>query len=139
MDRNQLINALSSAFAKPEPEKEEIHSTVTTGVAGEKDVLRLITSEDSTRRFELQEKHPEAYCVANFVEELQRCGKSDIDIVARELILKFNKAVEEGNDDKIEEIIQKCKELFFRMRVIDLNSPERALANLIAVDAIKAL
>lgn len=139
MDRNDLIKALSNAFAEPEPEKPELRSTVQSAVAGEKDVLRLITNADQNTKFELLQNHPETYYVSNLVDELQKCGQSDIDIVARELITKFNAAVDAKDDNKIEAIIAKCKELFFRIRVIDVNSPERALANLLAVDAIKAM
>lgn len=139
MDRNDLIKALSSAFTEPQTEKAEMRSTVTSAVAGEKDVLRLITNADQNTRFNLLQNHPETFYVSNIVEELQKSGKSDIDIVSRELITKFNNAVDAGDDAKIDAIIQKCKELFFKLRVIDVNSPERALANLLAVDAIKAM
>lgn len=138
MDRESLINALSNAFQKTEPEKEDIRSTVTTGVAGEKDVLRLFTNQNKSTHANLTAQYPEVYFVANFVEELQRCGQSDIDVVAREMITKFNKAVDENDDAKIRQMIEKSKELFYQLHVIDLSSPERAIANLLAVDAIKA-
>ena len=49
MDRNDLIKALSNAFAEPEPEKPELRSTVQSAVAGEKDVLRLMNFRNAGR------------------------------------------------------------------------------------------
>ena len=61
-------------------------------------------------------------------------------ILAGRLVLFLSAAeVDDGDDEKIEAIIQKCKELFLKLRLINVNSPERALANLLAVDAIKAM
>ena len=140
MDRNDLIKALGNAFEALKPKEEESSgSTVESAVAGEKDVLRLITNSDKTAKITLYSEFPEVSFVESLVNELQKSGQSDIEIVSRELILKFNNAVEANDKAKIQAVIDVCKEHFVRMQTISPSSPERALAYMMAINAIKKL
>ena len=56
-----------------------------------------------------------------------------------ELILKFNTAVENNNDDKISSIISECKDCCLRLQTIDKNSPEKMLAYLMVIERIKKM
>lgn len=140
MDRDDLIKALGQAFDDPADEKtpEEPTSVVESAVAGERDVLRLITSYNSDHKMDVMIKYPEVYIVSKLVDELTQSGRSDIEIVGRELILKFNNAVEENNDAKIVEIIQGCKVIYTTLQNFPIGSQERALGYMMAVDKIKA-
>lgn len=136
MNRDDLIKELGNAFAEPE---EEGKSKVVSAVAGEKDVLRLITNYDTSSERTLYQNHPDVYMVENLVNELAASGQTDIDIVGRELIVKFNQAVQDNNETKITEIIAECKHQYLRLQSVGKHSPERALIYLTIVDNIKKL
>jgi len=137
MDRNDLIKALGSAFAesKDDPSK----STIVSATAGEKDVLRLLTNQDNISEKNLYQNHPDAHMVQNLVLELSRSRQSDIEIVGRELIVKFNQAVANNDEPKITSIISICKECFTRLQTVGHSSPEKALVYLTVIDKIKQL
>lgn len=114
--------------------------TVESANVGEKDVLRLLTDYQSKgAMYDLHTKHPDVYMVDKLVNELASSGQSDIEIVGRELILKFNTAVENNDDDKISSIISECKDCCLRLQTIDKNSPEKMLAYLMVIERIKKM
>lgn len=135
MDRNDLIKALGTAFAesKDDPSK----STIVSATAGEKDVLRLLTNDDNSSEKNLFLNHPDAHMVQNLVMELSRSRQSDIEIVGRELIVKFNEAVSSNNESKITSIIATCKDCFAKLQSVRHNSPEQALVYMTVIDKIK--
>ena len=137
MNRDDLIKALGNAFTEPEDNDET--SKVVSAVAGEKDVLRLITNYDNSSERTLYQNHPDVHMVEHLVDELENSGQSDVAIVGRELIVKFNQALKDNNESKITEIIAECKHHYLRLQVINKHSPERALAYLMIVDAIRKL
>ena len=137
MNRDDLIKALGSAFS--EPEKEEDQSKVISAVAGEKDVLRLLTNYDHSSERTLYQNHPDVHMVEHLVNELSDSGQADVAIVGRELIVKFNQAVQNNDEARITNIIAECKHHVLRLQVMDKRSPERALVYLTIIDAIKKL
>lgn len=140
MDRNDLIKALGNAFESPKEEPSTPSSHVESANVGEKDVLRLLTDYQSKgAMYDLHTKHPDVYMVDKLVNELASSGQSDIEIVGRELILKFNTAVENNDDDKISSIISECKDCCLRLQTIDRNSPEKMLAYLMVIERIKKM
>ena len=139
MDRNDLIKALGSAFTEPKKEADTSKSIVETAVAGEKDVLRLFTSKDKEFQKNFYQNHPEATCVGNLVDELAKSGQKDIEIVGRELTVKFQKAVDEMDEAKISQIISTSKEMLLQLSHFPLGSQQRALGFMMVMDKIKAL
>ena len=137
MNRDDLIKALGNAFADPVEDDEK--SKVVSAVAGEKDVLRLLTNYDNSSERTLYQNHPDVHMVENLVNELSYSGQSDVEIVGRELIVKFNQAVQNNDESKITAIIAECKHHYLRLQAIDKRSPEKALAYLVAIDAIRKI
>lgn len=135
MNRDDLIKALGSAYA--EKKDDEDQSMVVSAVAGEKDVLRLVTSDDDTSRKNLFEKHPDAVAVNQLAEVLASTRTNDIAIISQELLMKFDRAVEQNDEAKISEIVAKCKEMYFQLQRTDKNSPSCALIYMMIKDTVK--
>ena len=139
MDRNDLIRALGGAFAEPQKEEDTSRSIVKTAVAGEKDVLRLFTSKDQEFQKYFYQNHPEATYVNNLVDELAKSGQKNIEIVGRELMVKFQKAVDEMDEARISQITNASKEMFLQLSSYPLGSQQKALGFMMVMDKIKAL
>ncbi len=137
MNRDDLIKALGNAFTEPANDDEK--SKVVSAVAGEKDVLRLLTNYDNSSERTLYQNHPDVHMVETLVNELAASGQSDIEIVGRELIIKFNQAVQSNNEARITEIIAECKHQCLRLQSVDRNSPQKALMYLTVIDSIRKL
>lgn len=112
MDRDNLIKALGDAF----------HTT----------------SHSSTDTAQMPE-HPDAYVINNLATALAHSGKKDIEIVGRELLAKFRSAADANDSDRVEYIISVAKELFYRIESIPSESPNKAMAYMMAIDRIKNL
>lgn len=137
MNRDDLIHALGNAFMETEKDAEK--SKVVSAVAGEKDVLRLLTNYDTSSERTLYQNHPDVHMVEHLVNELAASGQGDIEIVGRELILKFNQAVQDNDETAITNIIAECKHQYMRLQSVSKTSPQRALMYLTVIDAIKKL
>lgn len=138
MDRNDLIKALGNAFLDPDKD-DSSKSKVVSAVAGESDVLRLVTNHANQSERRLHENHPDAHMVTNLVSELSLSRRSDIEIVGRELMVKFNQAIENNDEPRIAEIVAVCKDLFYKLHNVSPSSPEKALIYMMVIDKIKAL
>ena len=141
LGRDDLIKALGAAYANPTAketnERESIK--IESAIAGDKDVLRLVTNYDNSSKKNLNQNHPDVFVVSRLVDELAASGQGNIEIMSRELILKFNKAVESNDEDKITEIIATCKKHYLRLQSIGQHSPERALAYMVVIEDIKKM
>lgn len=135
MNRDDLIKALGNAYA--EKKEEEDQSMVVSATAGEKDVLRLLTNDDDTSRKNLFEKHPDAVAVNQLAEALANTRTHDISIISQELMMKFDRAIEQNDEAKISEIVAKCKEMYFKLQRTDKNSPSCALIYMMIKDTVK--
>lgn len=138
MDRNDLIRALGNAFTEP-PKGDESTSTIVSAAAGEKDVLRLLTNYDNASERHLHENHPDVPMVGNLVEELAASGQGNVEIVGRELMIKFNNAIANNDEAKIADIVATCRTYFLKLRSLSKNSPERALLYMTIIDKIKKM
>lgn len=137
MDRDDLIKALGNAYAE---KKEETDSNmIVSAVAGDKDVLRLLTKDDKSSQKNLYQNHPDVLVVNQLADELANAGKNDVSLIGRELIIKFNRAVADNDEKKITEIVEKSKEIYKRLQRTDKNSPECALVYMMVSDTIKKL
>lgn len=141
MGRDDLIKALGSAFAKPEPKEKDSRSDIKieSAVAGEKSVLRLVTNYNNASKKSLHTNHPDVVFVSKIVDEMASTGQSNIEIMSRDLIVKFNKAVDENDEQKITSIIKICKDNFMRLQGMGKFSQERALVYMVIIDAIKKM
>lgn len=140
MDRSDLIRALGNAFTPPKKEdEEEAKSKVISASAGEKDVLRLLNKSEFSSEKNLHQNHPDARLVTSLIDELSLSGQSNIEIVGRELFLKFQEAVSNNDEDKITQIIETCKNCYFKLQSVNRNSPERALFYMATIDEIKKM
>lgn len=137
MDRNDLIKALGNAFT--EKKESDSNSTIVSATAGEKDVLRLLTNLDNESERHLHQNHPDAPMVANLAEELAASGQGNIEIVGRELMLKFNDAIANNDEAKITDIIATSRSYFLKLRSLSKHSPERALIYMTIIDKIKQM
>lgn len=137
MSRESLIMHLSNAFSNKE--ETESHSTVIEAVAGERDVLRLLTNYDNSSEKMLHQNHPDVHMVELLIEDMTTCGLKEIEIVGRELIVKFNDAVKTNNEPKITEIVSACKNVYLRMRGVPSTSMEKMMHYMVAVDTVKKL
>lgn len=111
MDRNDLIKALGDAF----------HKT---------------TKQADTEQLP---DHPDAYVIKNLATSLAQSDKKDVEIVGRELLAKFNEAVEKRDSSRVDYIISVSKELFYRIESVPAESPNRAVVYMTAIDRIKNL
>ncbi len=141
MGRDDLIKALGDAFAKPEPKEDHSrdHIKVESAVAGEKSVLRLVTNYNNTSKKSLHTNHPDVVFVSKLVDEMASSKQSNIEIMSRDLIVKFNKAVNDNDEEKIASIIKTCKLHYMRLQSISVYSQERALAYMMIIDSIKKM
>jgi len=140
LGRDDLIKALGDAFAKPQKEESERSDIkIESAVAGEKSVLRLVTNYNNASKKSLHTNHPDVGFVSKLVEEMAASGQSNIEIMSRDLIVKFNKAVDDNDEKKITEIVATCKQNFLRLQSISKTSQERALAYMVIIDAIKKM
>ena len=73
------------------------------------------------------------------VHDMTTCGLKEIEIVGRELIVKFNDAVKTNNELKITEIVSACKNVYLRMRGVPSTSMEKMMHYMVAVDIVKKL
>lgn len=137
MNRDDLIKALGSAYA--EKKEEEDQSTVVSAVAGEKDVLRLLTNDDDTSRKNLYENHPDAMAINQLADALESTHTHDITTIGQELLMKFDHTIEQNDEAKISEMVEKCKEMYIRLQRTDKNSPECALIYMMISDMVKQL
>lgn len=112
MDRNELIKALGNAF----------HST-----------------SAQTTDIDQMPEHPDAYVIKNLATSLAQSDKKDVEIVGRELLAKFNDAVESNDNDRVEYIISVAKELFYRIESVPAEAPNKAMVYMMAIDRIKEL
>lgn len=137
MDRDDLIKALGDAYSD---KKEEIDpSMIVSAVAGEKDVLRLLTKNDKSSQKNLYQNHPDVLVVNQLADELASAGKNDVSLIGRELTIKFNRAVEDNDEKRITEIVEKSKEMYKRLQRTDRSSPECALIYMMISDTVKKL
>lgn len=141
LGRDDLIKALGDAFAKPEPAANDPRGDIKieSAVAGEKSVLRLVTNYNNASKKSLHTNHPDVVFVSKLVDDMASTGQSNIEIMSRELIIKFNKAVDENNEPKITSIIKVCKENYLRLQSMGKLSQERALVYMVIIDAIKKM
>lgn len=137
MDRDDLIKALGNAYADKKEETDP--SKIVSAVAGEKDVLRLLTKNDKSSQKNLYQNHPDVVVINQLADELASANKNDVSLIGRELIIKFNRAVEANDEKKITEIVEKSKELYKRLQRTDRSSPECALIYMMISDTIKKL
>ena len=139
LGRDDLIKALGDAFKEPKKEDPRDNIKVVSAVAGEKDVLRLVTNYSNTSKKSLHTNHPDVVFVSKLIDEMASSKKSNIEIASRDLIVKFNKAVDNNDEEKITSIVKICKEHFMRLQSISVASQERALAYMLILDAIKKM
>lgn len=136
MSKESLIMRLSNAFVQ---EEKESHSTVISAVAGEQDVLRLLTNYDNSSEKMLHQNHPDVRMVELLIDDMTTCGLKEIEIVGRELIVKFNTAVKTNNEPKITEIVAACRNVYLNMRGVPATSMEKMMHYMVAVDTVKKL
>lgn len=141
LGRDDLIKALGDAFAKPAPKDTDPRNDIKieSAVAGEKSVLRLVTNYNNASKKSLHTNHPDVGFVSRLVDEMAASGQANIEIMSRELIVKFNAAVENNDEAKITSIIQICKQNYMRLQSLGRASSERALAFMVILDAIKKM
>lgn len=137
MNRDDLIKALGNAYAGKKEDEDQ--STVVSAVAGEKDVLRLLTNDDDTSRKNLYEKHPDAMVINQLADALADTHTNDISLIGRDLIMKFDHAVEQNDEAKISEMVEKCKEMYIKLQRTDKHSPECALIYMMISNMVKQL
>lgn len=141
MGRDDLIKALGDAFSKPAEKNDDPRNNIKieSAVAGEKSVLRLVTNYNNNSKKSLHTNHPEVVYVSKLVDAMASSGQSNIEIMSRDLIVKFNKAVDNNDEEKIASIIKTCKGLFMRLQSVGLQSQERALVFMLILDSIKKM
>ncbi len=139
LGRDDLIKALGDAFKAPKADDPRDNIKVVSAVAGEKDVLRLVTNYNNASKKSLHTNHPDVVFVSKLVDEMANSKKSDIEIASRDLIVKFNKAVDNNDEEKISSIVKICKAHYMRLQSVSVISQERALVYMVILDAIKKM
>lgn len=136
MDRSELIKALGAAFTE---EDKTTHVKVESAIAGDKKVLRLSAVHENSATFEIMRTHPDCYLITDIIDRLVNCNEKIAIDAGQELKFKFEKAAENGSDEKIEEMIKISKEIHDKMLGTAPDSPQRAIVYMMASNSVKKL